>query len=46
MLHESILQYEDFKNELFPECERYSIVQPIDNEEMLKRVNEMITVND
>ena len=39
-------EYEDFKKEVFPEGERYSVVKPIDNEEMLKRANEMITVND
>src|SRR5712691_7960202 len=39
-------EYEDFKKEVFTEGERYSVVKPIDNEEMLKRANEMITVND
>jgi DNA-binding response OmpR family regulator len=39
-------EYEDFKKEVFQEGEGYSIVKPIDNEELLKRVNEMITVND
>jgi DNA-binding response OmpR family regulator len=39
-------EYEDFKKEVFPKGERYPVVKPIDNEEMLKRVNEMITVND
>ncbi len=34
------------KKEVFQEGEGYSIVKPIDNEELLKRVNEMITVND
>lgn len=34
------------KKEVFQEGEGYSIVKPIDNEELLKRINEMITVND
>ena len=39
-------EYEDFIKKSISRRWRISIVKPIDNEELLKRVNEMITVND